>query len=449
MNGNVAFGAVNQVESAALTALPEFVTDLDNIKNHERARLARCVDLSADTIIEGTHDAVQYADYFALIGSNLQPNATIKLELFATDVSTVDLLQMDAQPVGKLIPLPLWRAGVDKYNVRTLARGDDPLTLWFDNRIGYQKFKLTIAHGYIVDETAVYNNIPTQDEFGVVSLEAEDAEITNLGASQWAVATDATASDGESLHKTGGGFYTAAGAGPSFKFKFSAAQTGTHKAWVRVKAPAVTGNDSFHLSLDGANTTTQNVVVDGVWRWIEAATVALTDGTDHTLIVSAREDNLYIDKVVILPNADPAPTGTGPAASTYGVVGSTDSVDIRMLHMGSVWQPERNYSYGAPYRPMTEPETGKTTSGHHVLLRQQREVKEMSMSLEKMTNSDALRMLAMRKERAGRPVFFSARPKCAGWAADELTYLGRIIDTPTQTHRFENHHETTITITEA
>ena len=444
---NITFGMINVIESATLTSTPESVTELDNLKNPHREMRAKWDDLSGDIVTIGTYTEDQFADYFALIGSNMRADAVIKLELFASnDATGTDLLQMGDIAVGKLIPLGVWRAGVDPYNERTEMRGDEPLTLWFDSRITFQSFKLTIEHGYIV-ETPVYNDVPTQDEFGVVSLEAEDGDIINVGDNQWTLTTDGTASGGESLYITSG-FYNTANTGPRFIFVFDATATGTHKVWLRVKMPTTGGNDSIHVDLDGAVTTKQNLTVSDAWHWEEVASVQLVDETTHTLIISARESKIYVDKVVILPNADPAPTGTGPAASTYGVEGSTDNVQVRLLQMGTVWRPEVNYAYGAVSRSLTPAEIGYNSSGNPVVVREPKSVKQMTVQLEHMTDNDRFMLERLETERAGRSFFFSSCPECAGWASDAGTFMGRFTSSYEYSHVFINHHKTTKTIEE-
>ena len=447
---NIAFGQINLVEVSALSSVPESVTDINNVKNHERARPARWKVTNDPIVVDGVFDEIQFADFFSLIGSTLPANSSIKLEAFAAnDFTGTDLVNSGDVQVGKLKKVGDWIVGVDEYNVPKTARGQSPLTLWFGERIGIRSYRLTIVHGYVVEEVEEYNDIPTQNEFGVVALEAQDGELANQGASVWSPVADASASGGVALYKTGGGFYTVAGEGPSFKFVFSASQTGTSKVWIRYKSIVAGGNDSFFTTLDGASTTAQNLPVDGAWHWVHAATVSLVDGNNHELVISARENNLYIDKIAILPNADPAPTGTGPAASSFGVVGAEkEAVDLRMLFLGRIWQPENNYSYGYDSVQLTAPEIKRTTSGHPVSVTQQREVRQITPPLEDMTGDDAYKFRSMEKERAGRPIFISGHPKHGGWLEDEHTGVFMITNQINYKHIHKGRHSIMPVLTE-
>ena len=351
---HLTFGSSNYVERAELASVPESVTDINGLKLEHRARRGKWMDFTSGTV----EIDVQFADigqvaYVSLLGLAVGPSATVKVYLYNDREKITQAYESPTITPVELIPLGKWRAGIDQWG----GSGEpvETYTLWLDEPVIALAATVVITHGMVAD-TTVYNDIPTQDEFGVISLEAEDGELTAVGDRQWSILPDVDASGGNCLHKSGGGFYSNALEGPRFAFTATATQTGSHNVWVRAKA---TGDDSFHTTFDGASTTFQHVPTDGLWNWVNAASATLIDGTDHTLTISAREDNISIDKIVILPNADPAPVGVGPAASAYGVVGSNESVQLRMLLIGDVLELERNYSWGSPLSLMSAPTTAE------------------------------------------------------------------------------------------
>lgn len=447
---NITFATANHLPDSTITAAPEPVTDIGYLKTEFPAEVGRFTDFSnPQIVITGTHDADVYADYYAIIGSNLTADATVKLELFADDESTTDLLQMDAGHVGSLIPLGLWRAGIDGYNVRQGADANHVFVVWFDQMIKYKRWVLTIAHGYELSEEEIPNDIRQESSAGVFSIEAESCDVAALGASTWELTADATASGGQCLKKVGGGFYPTAGTGPSFTTTYKAHRSGTHKVWVRVKSNS---DDSFFVDVNGGTELVQFLgLADGNWHWIHARSVSTPEDTEIDVTVYAREDQICIDKIVVQLNALAAPTDLGPDESDFGfetVTGNTETVDIRMLMMGQRLQLERNYNYGYITSGVTSPKLVQTDSGRYVQAGEQYKSRSCSLNLDMMTDGDRMRLSNMEETLLGEPFILASHKGHGGWFYDQNTYLARFVDKLDYSHNFIDRHSTSLTISE-
>lgn len=155
---------------------------------------------------------------------------------------------------------------------------------------------------------------------GTLTMEAEQpTALNNVGASKWSVVSDAAASGKYVLHKTGGGWYSSSGSGPSAAYIFEASRGGGHDVWLRAYA-ADDGSDSLHVDLDGSASTyhfSRNNLAR--WVWVKVRTVNLSAGGQHTLKLWARENNFKVDKVVVQPAGRSAPSNTQSLAEAFSL----------------------------------------------------------------------------------------------------------------------------------
>ncbi|MGH8502488.1 MAG: chitobiase/beta-hexosaminidase C-terminal domain-containing protein [Gammaproteobacteria bacterium] len=106
---------------------------------------------------------------------------------------------------------------------------------------------------------------------------------------------------------------------PRLDYQVEFANAGTHYIWVRGRGPGG-GSNSVHAGLNGqelASAAGISVPASSSYGWNSGSFIVSTSGV-HTVNVWMRESGTIIDKLVITPDADFTPTGTGPPQSPQG-----------------------------------------------------------------------------------------------------------------------------------
>jgi len=75
-----------------------------------------------------------------------------------------------------------------------------------------------------------------------------------------------------------------------------------------------------NLLIDGVVETSISSAVSGSWVWSSAGTISIGDTQQHTLGVQFTTDSMLVDKMIIQPNGDPAPTVEPLTDSPYNTV---------------------------------------------------------------------------------------------------------------------------------
>ncbi len=158
----------------------------------------------------------------------------------------------------------------------------------------------------------------TQDDNGLVSMEAEGATSQSNGSGtfasmSWQQQNDATASNGSFMIVPDNGNINSAGTlnGPRLDFEINFVKTGTHYIWVRQKSPNGADN-SIIPAFDGVLLADWNMP-DALteWTWSKAGfTFDVTSTGIHTFSIYMREDATPIDKIELTTNTNYAPSDT-------------------------------------------------------------------------------------------------------------------------------------------
>jgi hypothetical protein len=104
-------------------------------------------------------------------------------------------------------------------------------------------------------------------------------------------------------------------------YNFTANMSGFLSVYFRVNTNGNAANDSFFYRVNGSSWETVNNLssLGTGWRWAQGASIfGVTPGT-NTIEIANRETGLLIDKIALLNNADPVPTGTGGPAYNCAV----------------------------------------------------------------------------------------------------------------------------------
>lgn len=147
-------GFNNRIPFATLTADPSPITPVNHIKNEWKARASYWLQPNSDgnIIIEGVMSSPQNSEFFSIPAISKMGDVELKMELYLSPDDNLDLLDMPFTEVvrndlGGLIPLGEWIAGVDAYGVpvnETAGVIPETFIYWFNRRIYYDRFKLTI-----------------------------------------------------------------------------------------------------------------------------------------------------------------------------------------------------------------------------------------------------------------------------------------------------------------
>jgi hypothetical protein len=174
-----------------------------------------------------------------------------------------------------------------------------------------------------------------QESGGMVVIEAEKYW-NKIGRSShdWALSTakaDYSGTGAMVANPNNGGFYDTSytTTSPEMRFLVDIRQPGTYYVWIRAWADSGT-DDSAHIGLDDQAVTSADRIYPntlGAWVWTKltmdgpyVATLNVTTPGVHAVNIWAREDGLYIDKIVLTTNSSYTPSGTGPNVSVRGPV---------------------------------------------------------------------------------------------------------------------------------
>jgi hypothetical protein len=109
---------------------------------------------------------------------------------------------------------------------------------------------------------------------------------------------------------------------------------GTYRVWSRIQAPDTT-NNSFYLQVDGgcAITVGDSAITANTLTWVDYQDGASTSKIDmtltagsHTFVLTGREPNVIVDRVVFSTVASCIPTGTGDNCAIPPTPTATPSV---------------------------------------------------------------------------------------------------------------------------
>ena len=435
---NILFSASDLVPAATLSSSAEPSTPLAWLQGSARARKTRWASLEAPVVLSGTFAASAPIAYLAVPGHNLRVDALVQVRLY--DAEDAALYVSEWLAVGDFLPAGLFRAGVDKFGVRARVP-NNTLFHAFPRVLNAIRFEVEFDHmlDFVPPEagepTAVSDGVYRQDgASGVLSIEAENGVAEAVGSDAWEIAESGSASGGLRRTKTGPEFYWTPLEGPLMRFVFTATASGSHRIWLRL---ASTDGNSIYTTFDGTSKTSvydRVPFIAGGHKWKNTMTVNLTKGSRHEIVVSARDHYMSLDKLVVQPAGAAEPTDTGPAESGFGTrlvyedferTPSREFLELRSVMLGDTLQLDRTFRHGAPIRFQTDPDLTEASSGYQLAGRAQREVRTGSVDLTMMSERDALRLVELALERAGRPVIVALYPGGTDWVRAKHTFLAR------------------------
>ncbi len=440
------FSSGNYIEDATLTANVATVTDLDYLKNEWQSRLAKFEDMSEEVIeISFEYAEQKTATFFSIPGHNLPEGAQVKIELYETDISTTDLLEMDYQNVNDPLPVGIRRAGIDPYNAEDMDNINPGFTYWFDSPVTHQAGKLMIKHGYTVDPAPPSSGRYVQDGSGIVSIEAESASVVDVGSNIWTSTADGTASNSLKMVKSGPNFYFDPSAGPTLTFPITASESGLHDQWARCTASS--GSNSIHALFDGHNVSKWITIAAG-WLWIKFRTVTMVAGQNHDLVLAAKDYAFTVDKIVIQPAGDAAPTSTGPAESSLGTEAASGNISLRMFIIGDDIELEKGFSYGGKFTYMTAAQLKQTYSGFFVGIDDEKPVRVYTLPFDHITDSDKMKLIYYQHALGGRPFIVNPYNDHGGWKETAHCMLAKIANQIEYDNVGPDRHKATIVLVE-
>jgi len=468
---HIMFSDHNIVEISELESNIDPVTDLDWLKNEHRSRQTKWTNFSEDEIyVEGFMADLRLVSFMAIPGHNLLPTAEVRLELINENVSVAPVYDSGFTLIGNVLPLGIWTAGIDPYGGTENESLDDVIALWLDDPVLANRWRVTIRHKYgyvppaepppVVVSDGIYQQDPVT---GILSIEAENGVVeSEAGISTWENDNHAGASNGANVYYSDNSSYHHTGSdGPKVKFEFTATKSGQYNVWLRMFSEdvgGVLGGYSIFTVFNGHSTRKYfTSIVNQGWRWRETKTITLSAGQKYTIYFSHRHRPLRVDKLVLKPSSDSAPTGTGPTESGFGTktvdggtgaITSTDSMNLRMLMLGEVIQLEKNFSYGSAIKFLTEPELHTSFSGFAITSRAQRTAKRLRLSLDSMTQGDRFTLWNYETKLAGKPFLVSPYPSETQWFKTNYFFLARFEDSLEYKHVGPNIHRTSINLVE-
>ena len=475
---SILFSTNNHVTDAVLSASPLPVTDIEWLKTDRAARQTRWTTLTDDIVIQGELPEPRRAQYFAIPGSNLTKEAYVKLELFSSNNSNTDILQTGFTQVGQMLPLGVWLDDIDPDSQVVETPLNNVFSMFFDQPITFQKFRLTIQHGYTqvyipapvnpdpeptVITTTVSDGVYRQPSNGILSIEAENGVVRDAGLDSWVPVPDSNASGGVRMYKSGNEFYWNTSSGPRMTFTFTPSQTVSCDVWVR--AFSTNGNSIYSVTnRGGKHRVFQNFINNGYqWHWVN--NISLVEGNKDTVVIAARDRYISIDKIVVQPSGSTPPSGLGPPESEFGTITTTvtvngqppdepailtpsDSVDLRMLMIGHTMGLDENFSYGANMKFMTEPELHRTYNGSSLISRYQQVARSLRVPLNMMSDNDRLKMHRFETTLKGNSFLVSPYSCGPEWFTGDHIFLARFAAALDHSHRFSGVHKTELNLVE-
>ncbi len=171
---------------------------------------------------------------------------------------------------------------------------------------------------------------PYFEENGLLVIEAENYETAIPRSAQaWVLDRETAGFEGSgsmAVLPDIGGFYGTSYSGFSPEIGFHAVfeKTGTYYVWLRVFALNLDGN-SVHVGLDGVEVSTAQALETNTlnnWVWMRSrktdggnASMQVNAVGDHVINLWAREDGLYVDRVLLTTDPNYIPAAGGPDES--------------------------------------------------------------------------------------------------------------------------------------
>ena len=411
----IRFGYANTAQNAALTVSPAATTTAENIKTTWRGRQAVWGDLSASTVvILGVYPSDVTADFISIAGSNISDDATVLFELFdGVGIFGTELLSASAvsMPVGVVPFDPLTGASMDRI-----------LTNWFSASITFRTYRITITHAYDAQVTIDAGTASQDAISGHLIMDSSDGVASDTdGANLWESTADADATEDTYMKKVGASTYTASAGAPKLTFTMYATHDGQHDLYVRTKQDA--SNKNVIINFDGEGDVARIFPASTEWNWHMPYSASFS-----------------IDKIVVQPRGESAPTGEGPARSRFGVVSTTDNVAIRMVYIGTKLEMSESFMFGSEAQLVTSPDMGTSYGGYGIISRAQNTARRMSITLPRMSEADKIGLATLESTQLGAPFIVSAYPEDTAFREHTHTMLANFVNAMSYRHRSEAIH---------
>jgi len=476
LTDNLLFSDTNPVLDAEITSDTLAVTPLSWMKNSKRARMTKWVNPDGIIRVFCKFDQIQNLSYFSIMGHSIPDGAKVTLKLFASD--DTQLYDSGALSVDSLIPAGIYSAGQDAWNESEQDIFNNVFLHTFDKVLDVAQANILIDHGYeAVEEettdttttttttTTESDGIFVQNAGGVVSIRADSMTMTSAASDSWAVSNNPKNGDGlgDVMFKTGSEFYSTPRVGPRLTSQFKASRSGSHDVWLRVYSD---DGNSIYTTFDG--NTKRSIfnageLRNGEWHWYHVSTVNLVENATHELEVSARDHFMYFGKIVVIPSNSPAPTDASFIESDTGTITTTtntttgevtvstpivNTLALRTVMLGDVWQPLENFEHGTPISFLTEAQNYTVSSGYTITGKPQQQVRRMELNLAVMEASDRLKMVEFEIAQNGKAFVFSAYPNGTEWEQQKHTFLAKFESRNAYSHDHWGIHSTNLILTE-
>ncbi|MCP4406353.1 MAG: hypothetical protein GY807_01025 [Gammaproteobacteria bacterium] len=255
-------------------------------------------------------DAVKNSSSFTVTFKGLAA-ATYQLTTYHHDSKeadgTLDIDVQDADGISKAINNLLQSGGTNPSNIATAtfqfrSNGGSDVTMTIsDNNDG--GFKEAFLNGITLQQTDGNGNGGNRVE---IEIEAE-SYTSAMGA--WTQGSSGSASGGTYMfvpNRTGN---DREGVGLAFQhymeYGFSAPDDGAHYIWLRGYGNGGGGN-SVWISIDGEPLNELSITRDA-WGWQSVSGFSFAKNGAHSLRIHLREDNTWVDKIIITSNPQFAP----------------------------------------------------------------------------------------------------------------------------------------------
>ena len=165
---------------------------------------------------------------------------------------------------------------------------------------------------------------------GMLVVEAEDFEQNTAKNGQvWVLDRDQSGFEGAgsmAVLPDAGGFYGTgySGNSPNLEYLGQFSGAGVYYVWLRVFAENLDGN-SLHVGLNGQEMPSAEALETNrlsEWVWLRTrkndggiATLSIGESGENRISIWAREDGLFVDRLLLTSDASFTPSGAGPARS--------------------------------------------------------------------------------------------------------------------------------------
>jgi len=449
-NGSFQISQTDEVAKSDTVLTSNVITNtsLDWLKNSRGAERVRWSDLSEEIItVTATFATQRLIDYVALPTTNFPANAEYQVEALS---SGADQIGMPLTPVSP-----------------DFQRYGSTVAHFLDTPVLSDAVRFSIRHLYgFVDAgdpppVVISDNTPRQGADGTLSFEAENAISVGIGGDQWQEQTDTDASNGFRMAKLDSRYYWNASDGPYLDFIFTAAQSGLHDIWLRIRSDEGT---SIHTTVPEGSTLTvfsgASAIVGNGWQWRNVRHVNLNAEQTTRIRVSAAAQRMQLDKIVVLPVGTAAPTGQGPAQSADGTITQTadgettlgDTVEIRQMMAGVMLKLQRGISFGPRFKRYRPPGIEESYSGHALAPKPQQKARELTVNFPLFQDQERYDWTLLEDNFQGRPVFINAypapQPRNDIYTQDQM-FLARMRSEIEYGHEFNDRHGFSNTFLEA